>query len=195
MAYQLILDTSNKELVVAIADETKILAKTQYSAWQKQSEYTMVEVEKLFQQLRLTPQDINRIIVANGPGSYTGVRIALTIAKVMASLLPCRLCVISSLAAIAGVKGKQIAIMDARSKRAYVGIYNEGKALQDDVVMSLEELQKVIESHPDYALKGDLQLLNREVEPIDYAQNLLELASIYDDVAEVDIVTPRYIKD
>ena len=49
MGYSLILDTSNKSLVVGLADEEKVIAKTQYYEWQRQSEMTVQEVKKIME--------------------------------------------------------------------------------------------------------------------------------------------------
>ena len=84
MGYSLILDTSNKSLVVGLADEEKVIAKTQYYAWQRQSEMTVQEVKKIMEDLNVSFDDLSEVILTIGPGSYTGVRIALTIGKVIA---------------------------------------------------------------------------------------------------------------
>ena len=83
----LILDSANKELGVAIAKDNEIIDEIKYDAWQKQSELMIPEIEKIFKRNSISPKDINEILVSQGPGSYTGVRIALTIAKVYAYAL------------------------------------------------------------------------------------------------------------
>ena len=76
------LDSSSDFLAVGVCkDDNSKLLSTTYKCWQSQSEYMLPELEKLFIQGKIDKKDIKRIFVAIGPGSYTGVRIALTIAK------------------------------------------------------------------------------------------------------------------
>lgn len=195
MAYTLLIDTSNRELAVGISDEKTILYQIHYPAWQKQSEWTMVEVEKALQATNIKARDLSRIVVANGPGSYTGVRIALTIGKVMASLLAIGLCSLSSLAILAGAEGKKIALIDARSNRAYVGRYQQGLALEKERVLTLEEIHEVIKQYPDFEIVGDAHLVQKKSPPIPYVAHMYALGKIYPDVSSVDALTPRYLKD
>ena len=82
MHIQLLIDTSAKYLAVGLSKNGKVIASTQYEAWQKQSELTIGELDRLFKITNINPKDVPRIVVTNGPGSYTGIRIGLTIAKV-----------------------------------------------------------------------------------------------------------------
>ena len=80
----LILDSANKELLVALYKDNIKLDETRYEARQKQSELMIPELDKIIKKNNINPKDVNEIIVTMGPGSYTGVRIALTIAKIYA---------------------------------------------------------------------------------------------------------------
>ena len=139
MGYSLILDTSNKSLVVGLANE-KVLRKTQYYAWQRQSEMTVQEVKKIMDEENISFNDLDEIILTIGPGSYTGVRIALTIGKTIALCQNIPLVEVSSLNALAGVNGRKMSIIDARSKRCYVGFYENGKKVCDDTIMKNDEI-------------------------------------------------------
>jgi tRNA threonylcarbamoyl adenosine modification protein YeaZ len=195
MNIQLLIDTSAKYLAIGIAKDNKIVAKTQYEAWQRQSELTIDEINKLFKSTNIKPKEVTRVIVANGPGSYTGVRIGLTIAKIFATSLNIPLCLVSSLNMIAGINGKKIALIDARSKRAYIGVYNNGVKVIDDTVMTLTEVEGLMEKYPDYELVGDTHLLNKEKQEIDLITNLLNLSSIIKDIENPHLAIPVYLKD
>lgn len=192
---QLLIDTSNKDLAVGIADENHVIAKIQYEAWQKQSELTIQEIDKLFKQNNINPKSINRIVVSNGPGSYTGIRIGLTIAKIYATTLHIPLCLISSLQMLSSAKGNKIALMDARSKRAYVGVYQDGEALIDDTVLPLTEIEKMFEQYPSFTLVGDTQLFHVESSKEDLIENLFELAKVTKDIENPHLALPVYLKD
>ena len=195
MGYSLILDTSNRLLCVGVADEDKVLSKIQYEAWQRQSEFCLKEVEKVLNENNLTARQINRIVVTIGPGSYTGVRIALTIAKTLTMVNDCPICAISSLQAMCGNKGKKISLMDARSKRAYIGIYEDGKEVEKNKVLPLVEISEIIKNNPDFEVVGDANLLGLETKEIDMIENMFELSKGIEDVDNTYTLVPNYLKD
>ena len=195
MAKQLLLDTTAKYLVVGLSDENKILEKIQYVAWQRQSEFTIQEVKNILDKTGSDINEIKRIVVSNGPGSYTGIRIALTIAKILGFCLDIPVCVLSSLQTIACAKGKRIALIDARSKRAYIGIYKDGKQVIKDQVLPIDDIQELIKKYPDYELVGDTFLLGIENKEIDYVDNMFELSKIVEDYPNIDALVPVYLKE
>ena len=81
--YSLLLDSSNTKLAVGIAKDDILLDKIYYDAWQRQSEFMIQEINNILSRNKILPSQISEIIVTDGPGSYTGVRISLTIAKVV----------------------------------------------------------------------------------------------------------------
>ena len=95
--YAILLDSSNTMLAVGIAKNGKILDTVSYEAWQQQSEYMVKELDGLLNKYEVKKEDIKDIMVAIGPGSYTGVRIAITIAKTLALALNIPIYPISSL--------------------------------------------------------------------------------------------------
>ena len=195
MEYSLILDTSNRLLCVGVANEEKVLSKIQYEAWQRQSEFCLKEVEKVLKENNLSARQISRIVVTIGPGSYTGVRIALTIAKTLAMVNDCPICAISSLQAIAGSNGNKISLMDARSKRAYIGIYKDGKEVEKNKVLPLVEIAEIIKNNPDFEVVGDSSLLGIESNEVDMIDNMFNLSKTLPNVTNTYTLVPNYLKD
>lgn len=195
MGYELILDTSSKQLAIGIYKDDELLYKNQYYAWLRQSEMAIPEIEKAINELKIDLREVTRIVASIGPGSYTGVRIALTIAKVMALTLNIPLFTLSSLQALAGKKDKVISIMDARSKRVYIGVYDKGVEVVKDTIFTLEELKKYQEEHQDYQLIGELSALGEEDSVISLIENMHELAKDKQPVNSVHEVKPVYLKD
>lgn len=195
MGYELILDTSSKQLAIGIYKDDELLYKNQYYAWLRQSEMAIPEIEKAINELKIDLREVTRIVASIGPGSYTGVRIALTIAKVMALTLNIPLFTVSSLQALAGKNDKVISIMDARSKRVYIGVYDKGVEVVKDTIFTLEELKKYQEEHQDYQLIGELSALGEEDSVISLIENMHELAKDKQPVNSVHEVKPVYLKD
>ena len=195
MKYQLILETSSKYLVVAVADNERVLKSIQYPAWQRQSEVAMTEINNIFESLNIKAKDIDTIIVSKGPGSYTGIRIALTIAKTLAMVLECEIITLSSLEMFVKPVGKYVSILDARSKRAYVGRYENGLPTYEDCVLTIDELKEWISNNPDYQVVGEVKVLGLEEVEVDLAKHMFEMSKNKESVKDVDALVPTYLKE
>ena len=192
---KVILDSSNEFLSVAIANEESIIDKISYQAWQRQSELMIPELEKLLNRNSLDRKDISSVVVSVGPGSYTGVRIALTIAKVMVLALNIPLYAISSLHAMKDANKKSICIINARSGRSYVGAYEGEKIILQDQIMTNDNLLDYINEHKDYVLRGDLSHLDLEGQSVDILDGLFDLSKHLEPVKDTLGLTPVYLKD
>ena len=78
----LVMDTSNNYLAIAFYKDDKLIDQCKIEALKKQSELAIPMMQKMLGSVSL--KDIDEMIIAIGPGSYTGVRIALTISKTLA---------------------------------------------------------------------------------------------------------------
>ena len=116
--FVILLDSSNTSLTVGIANQDKVLESISYEAWQSQSEYMIPELDKLLSKYNVNYKDISSVVVSIGPGSYTGVRIAITIAKTIATATGCKLYGISSLRCQKDRKNPSICLINARSGRS-----------------------------------------------------------------------------
>lgn len=191
----IILDSSNTKLTVALANETKVIEEINYEAWQQQSEYMIPEIDKLLEKYSINKNDIKDVMVSIGPGSYTGVRIAITIAKVMGTALNIPVYPVSSLRVLKNGNKPSICVINARSKRSYVGVYDGNNIIQEDSIMTNEELLKYIEEHPDYTLCGNTSYLGKEGYKSSVANEMLNLKSVISPCEDVLGLKPVYMKD
>ena len=194
MGYKLIIDTSNRMLSVGIADDYKVIYKKQYEAWQRQSEFTIKEIDIALKSLKILPSSLDEIIVGKGPGSYTGIRIALTIGKVMSYALNIPLKTISSLQTLCGLLPKCMAIIDARSDRTYVGIYDKGKAIIKDSIQYLSDIPNIANENGIVNFVGEVNLIGKEVKDIDIVENMYLISKLIAPETNVNVVTPQYLK-
>ena len=95
----LFIDTHDELITVALKNNDELFIKTQQSEY-AHSVYTMPMIEDLFKENNLDIKDLDKIIVVNGPGSFTGIRIGLSIAKTIAYALNIKINTISSLTAL-----------------------------------------------------------------------------------------------
>lgn len=197
MKYTLLLDTSDKLLTVGIALDDKIVYKLSFEAWQRQSEYLVVEIKKALEQLNISLKDVEYIVTGIGPGSYTGVRIALTFAKVLGSLTNIKVKTVSSLALLGNTSISFVGLINARSKRSYIGIYDKGEVVLKDTIKTNEEVLQLIEKYKalGYEIKGDLAYLNIENEASDVVEGLLSFSKISEEVKDILSLKPIYLKE
>lgn len=140
----LFISTATAELVVAIIINEKIVYQQVKQSFQDMSKDIMPELDKAFLKTKLKPSDLNKIFVVNGPGSFTGIRIGLTVAKTMAFALNIPLVPISALEMLASSSNEEtIALIDARRGYVYAGGYdvNLSNFMQDKYVL-LEDLKE-----------------------------------------------------
>lgn len=133
------IDTSTKICTCSIFDsENGVIAETSLSVKKNHSNIVMPIIDNLFKVSDLTINDIDKIAVAIGPGSFTGVRIALGIAKGLAMALNKPLIAVNELdileAIASGNKNEIIPLIDARKERVYYKYQNK---YVDDYLINL----------------------------------------------------------
>lgn len=94
----LFIDTHDELITIALKNNDDLFIKTKVSEY-AHSVYTMPMIEEVFKENNLNIKDLEKIIVVNGPGSFTGIRIGLSIAKTLAYALNISINTISSLTA------------------------------------------------------------------------------------------------
>ena len=190
----LFLDTSTKYLCIGIAKDHKVIYKLQQEAAKQQSELTIPFLSKALNENGLTLNDVDEVNVTIGPGSFTGIRIGMCIAKVLASMKNIPLKAISSLNAYASL-GKKIVILDAKAKRVYLGIYNVNEKVIDETVVEIETLKQMLNDYPGYDVVLDSYLIGQESEEIDVIENMNRISINLERVSNVDGLVPIYLKD
>ncbi|MCA1061762.1 tRNA (adenosine(37)-N6)-threonylcarbamoyltransferase complex dimerization subunit type 1 TsaB [Rossellomorea aquimaris] len=160
----LAIDTSNYPFGVSLIQEDKVIG--EYITYMKKnhSVRAMPAIEQLLNECGIEPKDLSKIVVANGPGSYTGVRIGVTLAKTLAWSLNIPLIPVSSLATLASsgryFSGFIVPIFDARRGQVYTGLYEfQGDQLvcveEDRNIMLEEWVTKLKESNKDLLFVGN----------------------------------------
>lgn len=171
------IDTSTKICTCSIYDsEVGLIAETSLSVKKNHSNIVMPIVDNLFKISDLNIKDIDKIAVAIGPGSFTGVRIALGIAKGLAMALNKGLVAVNELDILEAMandnENEIIPLIDARKERIYYKY--QGKCQDDYLINLLSSLDK----NKKYVFVGD--------GAINYADILKE------NLGENAIIVPRY---
>jgi len=195
----LYIDTSSSFLYSAITEDDKVISEVKEEYGQSLSEVALPKIVEMFNKNNLSPKDVDKIFVVNGPGSFTGIRIGVTIAKVYAWGLNIPITTISSLEAMAISSEKQInhiPIINARRGYVYGAIYNKDlKPILKQQHIKLEELIKKAEDLDKYEyISNDEFDLDIKLES--YNPNISKIISHYKDKESVNphSVNPEYLK-
>lgn len=190
----LCMDSAYKQLVLGLYKDKELLAGISLEAFKKQSETIFVELNRLLKETNLDYKDIDRVIITKGPGSYTGIRIAMTIAKVLCSQMHKELYTISTMQLYAGIEKQANVILDARSQRAYVAHVEDGQIQGNIQISTLDEVKEFIETNPGILL-GDADLMGQDVQKVDFLKNFIELEPYYEKVENIHALVPDYLKE
>ena len=149
----LAFETSAKAASVALTENGKLLGESYQNTGLTHSQTLMVMAEDLLKQCGKTMADVTSVAVAEGPGSFTGVRIGEAAAKGLAwgGQLSCYgVSTLEAMAVSLGVyEGTVCACMDARRSQVYNALFRvEGGKLtriSEDRAIALAELKTELE--------------------------------------------------
>lgn len=136
----------------------------------KHSENLMPSIDWLFQQSGMEKQELELVVCALGPGSFTGLRIGLATAKALARGTGCALVAIPSLDAYGSIhrnfEGAVLPLIDARKGRFYAALYSGGVAKTDYLDLTEEEIYQKLSDYPSVMLTGPHYPLLKNSPPI-----------------------------
>lgn len=192
--YQLLLDSSNVYLSVGLAKNGQVIDSIFYNAWQRQSELMVEEIDNILKRNHVSKEELDAVVVGIGPGSYTGVRIGVTIAKTIAYALKIKVYAKSSLSLLKIGDLPTICLFNARSGRSYFAVYEGDKIIEKDTVLENEKVLEYINKHPDYKICGDTAQIGKPSDQFSVIENLADYSEA-DLVKNIFELNPVYLKD
>ena len=161
--YTLFISTFSELITIGLLKDGKEIDRLEQVSSRNHSIYTIPMIEELLDKNEIKTNYLNEIIVVNGPGSFTGVRIGVTIAKTLAYTLDITIKTITSLEAYAvsytSDKNKLVAIPDLKGK--YIGYFTkDNDLLSNYIYLNNKEYDKYIEDKKDYLIENDSFNLN-----------------------------------
>jgi tRNA threonylcarbamoyladenosine biosynthesis protein TsaB len=144
----LALDTSTSVGSVAIGRGGEVLAESLLRARATHSEAVLPEVHRLLTDSGTSASDLQAVVVGGGPGSFTGVRIAASLAKGICHARGIELFSFSSLEAVAAgsrCEGPVCAMFDARRGQVYAAGYRVGQGIEELFPPRAAALEQVLE--------------------------------------------------
>lgn len=161
--YTLFISTFSELITIGLLKDGKEIDRLEQVSSRNHSIYTIPMIEELLNKNEIKTNYLNEIIVVNGPGSFTGVRIGVTIAKTLAYTLDITIKTITSLEAYAvsytSDKNKLVAISDLKGK--YIGYFTkDNDLLSNYIYLNNKEYDKYIEDKKEYLIENDSFNLN-----------------------------------
>lgn len=195
----LFIDTSMECLTISLSKDDEVLAVSTSVRKNEHSKYALTEMEKVFSEASVIPSDVDKIIVVNGPGSFTGVRIAVTIAKTFAWALKKDIIPVSSLLVNALAYNEHdyyVSVIDARRDHVYAAIYDKNyQCILKEQYMSIYALDSAIETlNGSYIIVGDIDILDKKCNPIKLDVKKVVSFCKDDESVKPHLLTPNYLK-
>ena len=181
------LDTSNKFVIINLMENNKVVHHIKLEVYRNASELTNQEIDQAFKAIGWKAKDLDAVVTTRGPGSFTGIRIGMSIAKVICTTFDIPLYSLSSLNYYAGLNDTSV-ILDARSKKVYYGEYTQGKTIVEEMI-TIDEL-----ASKDYNnIIGELSVIDQEDSFEDLKNNFIDLKPFWKEESYFD-AQPEYIK-
>ncbi|MCS4486970.1 tRNA (adenosine(37)-N6)-threonylcarbamoyltransferase complex dimerization subunit type 1 TsaB [Staphylococcus americanisciuri] len=204
--YSLLIDSSNQPLSVALMKADQVVSTYTTAVKQNHSVQLMPQIASLLESAKITPQDLTDIIVAQGPGSYTGLRIGVTTAKTLAYTLSANLYGVSSLKALAATLPNSecilVPIINARRDHVYAGVYQwRGGQLQQlkaDQYIAMTDLIAYVKTLTQVLFIGeDVRQFETQLKDFDLLPVLPRADAMWAHKGEPQNIhgfTPQYLK-
>ncbi len=190
----LIMDTSNQYLLIALYEDGICLDTIQELGSKRQSENAIPYLSSLLEKHHKELLEIDEVILTKGPGSYTGVRVAMSIVKTLSVITDIKVKAISSLKAYAGLL-KCVSVIDARSQKVFVCAYDNGKELILEQLLSINDFQSFMKDYEGFDVVGQSEVVGYPIKEVDLAKNMYELSLNTKSVDHIDTLVPSYLKD
>ena len=194
----LYIDTSSSYLYTSIVENDKLISEIKEEFGQSLSEVALPRIVSMFEDNNLSPKDIDKIIVVNGPGSFTGIRIGITIAKIYAWSLNIPITTIYSLEAMAISSKKNtyhVPILNARRGYVYTAIYDKDyKEVLKPCHILLTDLQEKLKDIKEYEYISNDEFDDLELNS--YSPDMVKVVNYFKDKENINphAVNPEYLK-
>lgn len=158
----LFLDTSTTNLLVAIVINSEVVYFKNEECKQSMSTRLMPVIDEALNISKIKINEINKIFVCDGPGSFTGIRIGLTFAKTLAWTLEIPVVPLSTLEVMASHKAS-VALINARRGYVFAGAYNDLlEPIFNDKYVLLSEIKSDLPyvSYDELGIKTEVPKIN-----------------------------------
>lgn len=146
------IDTATKVAGAAVIGEDRLISERFIHNQKNHSQNIIPMIQQVMEDAGIKPEQLDGIAVTGGPGSFTGLRIGMSVAKTMGMALKIPVASVSTLKALAwnllGRKGLICPILDAKKNEVYTCVYSSknGQLIEmiEPMASSIERLTEVL---------------------------------------------------
>lgn len=190
----LLIDTTSSFITISIIEDNNILYNYQDKIISDMSSRIIPIIDEGFKKIDFSIRDIDKIFIVNGPGSFTGIRVGVTVAKTIAWALKKEIIPISSLQFMATTETDKkyiVPMMDARRGNVFAGVYDsELNCIKEDKLINLYELIENLDDNYELVSYDNIE---NTIKP---NINILKIINkhINDKVVSPHKLNPNYLK-
>lgn len=156
----LAIDTSTTHSSCSVMEDNNIVGDFSINQSMSHNEILLVMVDEVLKKLNIDIEDIDLFVAVTGPGSFTGIRIGVTVVKALAMALNKPIVAVNTLEALSfGVFSdkKKIPLIDARGERVYYGVYEgiNNKNIVAPALLTIDELLEEFSNKGEFVFVGD----------------------------------------
>lgn len=160
----LLIDTTTSNIIVSIIENNNILFEYKETIISDMSSKILPIISNGLNSINLELKDIDKIFVSNGPGSFTGIRVGVTVAKTIAWALKKDIVPISSLELMATTNTNKkylVPMIDARRGNVFAGIYDKNlDVIKKDKLINLNEFVENLNNEYEFISYDNINLNN-----------------------------------
>lgn len=209
----LLIESSNEICSVALSQEKSIIQEKYINKPNSHSVYLAPFVNEVLNNATMSTNELDGVVISDGPGSYTGLRIGSSLAKGICLGAGIPLMAVSTLKGLAKKAlndypsvDQAIALVDARRSDAYIGVYNQQlKPIIKEQFITINSELKIEKSNAVVVGSGAMKFINeldvkkelKHSESVLYAKDLLDEAMLKwakQDFVDLTSYEPNYIK-
>ena len=186
----LFLDTSSKKLEVILVKDNEIIGKKELESINDHASHLVPFIDEILKENSLNTSDINKVYVVNGPGSFTGTRIGVTVGKTLAFSNNINVIPVSSLKQYIFSKtgyDYYVSIINDKNNRLYYGVYDKD---YNDIIVDKYSTKEIYDK--------DISKLEGNICYIDESNNELDVLKLMDYYKDKEInaheLKPNYLK-
>jgi len=194
----LFFDTSSKNLTVYLVKDNNILYEKELETINDHSKYLVPFIDEALKTNNIEPKDINKVYVVNGPGSFTGTRIGVTVGKTFCYSNNINVIPVSSLKQYIfseSNKDYYVSIIKDKGNRVYYGIYDKD---YNDIVTDKYNYMDVFKEDISKLNGNIVYISNEDIEGIEVNKPKLDIIKLMDYYKDSEInphfLKPNYLK-
>ena len=190
-SFVLVIDSSTPILFLGLLNKGQPVDSLVETLDRQQSEWMVPKVISFLLRHQLKMSDLQAIVVGDGPGSFTGVRLSLTLVKTLGLLKPINVYPISSLHLFA-FDPLSAVWMDARGERMYLGVYEKAKVHVAPMILEMRHKKMIVDTYPNATWITPASACQQPNLILSHVASLIKSLT---PLKDVHLLNPRYLKD